>query len=67
MGDNVERDNSPHVLHGTKVYDAKEARPELAALLASVVYKMCNSPIHIIHLLPSSIHICMNEAQWFWA
>jgi hypothetical protein len=54
MGDDVERDNSPCVLHSAKVYNMKEARPKLAVLLVSVVYKICNSPISIVCLLPSA-------------
>jgi hypothetical protein len=63
----VEEDESPRVLHGTKVYDAEQAGPELSVLLASVVYKMCMSPCIPIPALPSSVRICMNQVKWFWA
>ncbi|ELR15689.1 uncharacterized protein ACA1_378070 [Acanthamoeba castellanii str. Neff] len=63
----VKEDESPRVLHGTKVYDSEQAGPELSALLASVVYKMWKSPCTPIPALSSSVRVCMNETQWFWA
>jgi hypothetical protein len=63
----VEVDESPRVLHGTKVYDSAQAGPELSALLASIVYKMSKSPCTPVLVLPSSVRVCMDQTQWFWA